>query len=164
MKTHATEKWKRQKTHRKPTENQNYIHEFQCFLLIISIQQISSCVYFVQQHIPTVIWLGLITFYCLNSSARSCADIPVFHVSIGIWWHKEINLVQIYLPFLISNSALTFTEESLFMLADHISTQHSVWKLLYPAVDLGFLDLTKRNHLDDVSVSQVCENIKKVFY
>lgn len=82
----------------KHTKNWNCIQEFQCFQLIISIHQISSCIYFVQQHIPTVIWLGLITFHCLNSSTQRCADIPALHAAVDTWWH-EINLIPTPLPY-----------------------------------------------------------------
>lgn len=137
MKIHATEKMKnkRQKTQRKP--------ELYPRVLMFSTHFNSADLKLRLFCSTTYSYCDLARpnyFYCLKSNAQSCADIPVFHVSIGIWWHKKINLVQIYLPFPISNTALTFRKESLFMLAGHISTQHSLWKLLYPAVDLSFLN------------------------
>lgn len=43
-----------------------------------------------------------------------------------------------HLPFPISISVPTSTKEISEMSSDQISTQHSLWKLLYFVIELGF--------------------------
>lgn len=58
-------KKKKDTNNKKPQRTGIESKSLNCFELIISIHQISSCVCFVEQHIPTVILLSLITFHCL---------------------------------------------------------------------------------------------------
>lgn len=148
------------------TENWNYVQEFQLFWTHyfnspdLKLRLFCSATYsYCDLARPN--YLSLFT---LSSGAECRTDIPAPHVSVDVWWHGEINLVQIHLPFPIPISAPTSTKETSETLIDQIFTQRNLWKLLYLAVQLDLfvpdtdliISLMAHEHWSDV-----CENKKK---